>query len=300
MPRSSENREEAEAMTDETDKKKPLESTLSEAKEREDFFRQIVQHIQEAIVIVDRSGVVRSLNPAAERLFNCPASDLVGKTLPFPVHSGKPSYRPIPFRQFNFRRPADGSEVVVEMRVTEVRLRGETYFMANLRDITELAKLRKKAEAPPVIDEITGLYNRHGLSTLLRYQVEMSKRTKRGMWLLVVNLDNLARISDVLGFEAGRRALLEVAEVLRGTFRASDVIARTGDGEFSVVAIGARKESGPALRERLEEKLKEYNAKPDRSFKLSVSIGMAYLDPENPVAIERLFDQARTNMLTGA
>jgi len=275
--------------------KKPLDQMLSGAKEREIFFRQIVEHMGDAVVIVDRKGFVRSLNPAAEHIFATSPKKMVGQKFAFAVHSGKPGFRPIPIQQVKIER-REKDALNAEIRVEEIKLRGATYFMANIRDITELVKLREEKRDLPLIDEFTGLYNQRGLITVAQYQLKMAEQTKKGMWVIVLDLDNLGKIIDILGQNEGKKAILAVVDVLRGTFRASDVIARITENQFAIIAIGALKNSSEALDERLNEKTKDQNEKGNHRFKLSINIGMSYYEPEKPCTIDELLVRAKENM----
>ncbi|RKZ26971.1 hypothetical protein DRQ26_03670 [bacterium] len=277
-------------------KNKPLDKALSSLRERERYFRQIVQHMTDAMIVVDMNNIVRSVNPAAEKLLKIKEDDIVGQKFSLKVHSGKPGYHPIPFQTVKVRT-ADQRELIAEMRVTEVRLKGERFFMANLRDITELAQLREEKQNLPLIDEFTGLYNRRGLLTIAHYQLKTAEQTKRGMWMIDVELDNLDRIRKVLGEDAGGRAILESADLLRNTFRASDVIAYIDDNEFAVIAIGALKDSADSLKNRLLQRIKERNSRKKSKYKLSFSIGMAYFDPDKPCNVDELLARARSDTL---
>ncbi len=93
----------------------------------------IVDNSLDAIVLVDTNNIVRFLNPAAERLFHCDASELLGETLDFPMTAQT--------TEAELVRP-DGSVSVSEMRVSEIEWEGEPCLLASLRDITE----RRQAE----------------------------------------------------------------------------------------------------------------------------------------------------------
>ncbi|MCD6418578.1 PAS domain S-box protein, partial [bacterium] len=56
-------------------KNKPLDKALSSLRERERYFRQIVQHMTDAMIVVDMNNIVRSVNPAAEKLLKIKEDD---------------------------------------------------------------------------------------------------------------------------------------------------------------------------------------------------------------------------------
>ncbi len=143
-----------------------------------------------------------------------------------------------------------------------------------------------------LIDELTGLQSRRGFFALSKQQLKLAKRTKRSMLLIFIDLDGLKKINDTHGHEAGDQALIQVANVLRATFRNSDVMARIGGDEFALLAIEARADSAEILLARLEEKLKDWNGQNNLKFKLSLSSGVAHFDPSNPCSLEELITNA--------
>jgi len=110
--------------------------------------------------------------------------------------------------------------------------------------------------------------------------------------LLFADFDGLKQINDTLGHPEGDRALIETADVLRETFRESDIIARIDGDEFVVLAIETDGAPAEVLTARLQENLEARNAKGDLRYKLSLSMGLARYDPERGCSIDELVAQA--------
>jgi len=103
-------------------------------RESEVRFRHIVTGSADGVVIVDRHGTLRFVNPAAESIFDRKAEELLGKLLGFPLVAGETTEIDI------IRR--GGKPAVAEMRVVETEWEGESACLATIRDVTE----RKRAE----------------------------------------------------------------------------------------------------------------------------------------------------------
>ncbi len=161
-----------------------------------------------------------------------------------------------------------------------------------LRDVSERRRMEEQLRALSITDELTGLHNRRGFFTLAGQQVKISDRSEKGMVLVSVYMDNLMEINDSLGHGEGDLALIEVASVLKESFRGSDIIARIGGDEFAVLQTGALPTTQEVLTKRLEKNLSIRNAAKDRKYMLSISVGVSYYDPHSPRSLEELLLEA--------
>ncbi len=96
--------------------------------ESEKKFRNIIVNNTDCIVIVDRNGIVRFTNPAAELLLGHKANELIGASFGFPVIAGETTELDI--------IKENGDTAVAEMRMVETEWEGEIAYLASLRDIT--------------------------------------------------------------------------------------------------------------------------------------------------------------------
>ncbi|MFQ5841976.1 MAG: HD domain-containing phosphohydrolase, partial [Thermodesulfobacteriota bacterium] len=165
-----------------------------------------------------------------------------------------------------------------------------------VREVLEKQRLAVELRNLILVDGLTGLNNRRGFMILVQQQLKLANRTKMGLLLLFADVDNLKWTNDVLGHNKGDQALIATANILKQTFREPDIIARIGGDEFAVLAIESRKQSAEILMSRLQEKLDAHNAKGRRSYKLSLSVGIAYYDPKCPCSIDELLERADRSM----
>jgi diguanylate cyclase (GGDEF)-like protein len=168
--------------------------------------------------------------------------------------------------------------------------------LTTVGEVLEKQRLATELRKFSLSDELTGLINRRGFMKLAEHQLKLANRAKSEMLLFFVDFDHLKSVNDSLSHYQGDLALIEIADVLKEIFRESDIIARIGGDEFVVLAIDAGGDSGENLLRRLQAKLATHNAKKERRYKLSISVGIAQYDPKCPCPIDELLHRADTLM----
>ncbi len=130
-----------------------------------------------------------------------------------------------------------------------------------------------------IIDELTGLYNRRGFLRLAEHHLELAHRSKKELLLFFVDLDHLKVINDAYGHQEGDQALVRAAEILKETFRSSDIVSRLGGDEFMVLMINVKADEAEAIvQKRLRTNLENYNRFRTAPYELSFSSGTALFD----------------------
>jgi diguanylate cyclase (GGDEF)-like protein len=148
----------------------------------------------------------------------------------------------------------------------------------------------EQLRALTLTDDLTGVHNRRGFLAVAEQQLKLARRNKRELVLLFVDMDDFKSINDRYGHPEGDAALRTAAQILRGTFRDSDVVARMGGDEFVVLAADTG--SSQAIVDRLARSLDQHNAAATRPYRLSFSVGVARFDPAAPPSIEELLATA--------
>ena len=152
--------------------------------------------------------------------------------------------------------------------------------------------LRRSAENLSLIDELTQLKNRRGFFELGGQALKGARRDEHTMALFFMDLNGLKRINDTLGHMMGDEALRDTAEVLRSTFRGSDIVARFGGDEFVALAHLHGKRDVDTLCTRLREHLREFNASGLRPYEVDVSIGSTLIDDPSEHTLEEFVARA--------
>jgi diguanylate cyclase (GGDEF)-like protein len=155
-----------------------------------------------------------------------------------------------------------------------------------------IAALQDDLRRAAAVDPLTHLNNRRGFMPIAEHQLRIAQRTREPVALVFVDVDGLKHVNDTLGHAVGDTLISEAAVVLRTTFRASDLPARMGGDEFCVLLRGESARSAERAVERLQAAVEDANREADRVFELSLSVGIARFDPDEPVSIDRLIEDA--------
>ena len=221
-----------------------------------------------AMYVRDQKGIIKHLNPAAEKLFGWKKAQSIGRAVRSVPADKVNESEELRLRvmhgesilQFETQRlKRDGTRFDVSVTSTPLRhASGDIEdFLTIAIDISERKASEKQIEFLAYRDVLTGLPNR--LLLLDRFQQAVAHAEHEGtqVALLVLDLDNFNAINDSLGHAMGDAMLQGVAERLLECVRESDTISRQGGDEFAIVLSDLR---GPdtllpvlqMMRERLE------------------------------------------------
>ncbi len=286
-------------------KRRRAEEALRESEERSKY---LIEHANELIYRTDDRGNLMFVNPTCVELLGFSEEELVGRHyLSLVKEEAREATEKFYVRQLIKKIPnayqeipvitKDGREIWLGQNSQLVLEQGRVVgFQAIARDITERKRTIEELESLSLTDDLTGLYNRRGFLTLVEQELKHAARTNDRFVLVFADLDGLKQINDQFGHHEGSHAIVKAAEVLKQTFRTSDIIARLGGDEFTVLALAASNENTETIKARLQEKVRRLNLRRELPYELSISIGIVLLDPHSQLSIEELIDKADAAM----
>ena len=125
-------------------------------------------------------------------------------------------------------------------------------------------------------DPLTGLPNRRHFDQRLREDLARVERFNHTLTLMLLDLDGLKDINDLAGHKAGDNALRAVARTLSRNCRTTDLVARIGGDEFTVLASNMTEKEAQSLANRIREALTADRGWVSTSLPpLSLSVGVA-------------------------
>jgi diguanylate cyclase (GGDEF)-like protein/PAS domain S-box-containing protein len=256
---------------------------------RDALLKSIVQSSTDCIVCVDENGIIKTANPAASRLFDCAAHDLVDEPIAkfIALLAGEEADTRLGSLHGLIRecdaRTLKGEVFPVEIAVSRVRLfspvglkpTSERLYTAIVRDIRERRMQQRRLQYQATHDSLTNLPNRAAL--LARLEVALGgDAMPPNVVLLMLDLCRFKEVNDTLGHNVGDRILCEVAQRFQTTLGPDGFIARVGGDEFTVVLDGAATDATVTrLSQSLADSLRAPIDVAGISIEVGVSIGIA-------------------------
>lgn len=176
------------------------------------------------------------------------------------------------------------------------RLRLQTELEQQLRSrAIDLERTRAELHKHTVTDEMTGLTNRRGFYLLAEQALRHAKRRGVTCMIAFLDIDGLTHINETLGHDVGDALLLDMALLLRKTFRASDLVARMGGDEFCVLALDPG-DDALVIRRRIDNRLEGFNRRSQKPYRLSASLGIVCSDPDVETTLDAMLARADESM----
>lgn len=162
--------------------------------------------------------------------------------------------------------------------------------------VDQLYSAKHQLQEQAIKDPLTGLGNRRLLEQRLDIALPMSRRWMHAVSALMIDVDHFKEYNDLYGHQAGDDCLVEIANVLRDTFRRdTDIVVRLGGEEFLVVLLDAGEEESVRLAEAMRGMLQAVGIEHKGSQVndvVTVSIGVAITHSGEPVSLDDIIATA--------
>lgn len=187
---------------------------------------------------------------------------------------------------FEYDLDLNDSQESYEVRMVKT---SETEVIAIIRNITSAKNYREKIEYLSYRDGLTGLYNRRFFEEELN---RLDKDRNLPLCIIMADLNGLKLVNDSFGHLVGDEMLIKVADVLKKTCRADEIIARIGGDEFVIIVTDMGEDQVVNLVKRIESNLVEERV---GDLEISVSIGWS-VKHDNTEIIHDIFRKAENMM----
>ncbi|HWT92121.1 MAG TPA: EAL domain-containing protein, partial [Solirubrobacteraceae bacterium] len=257
-------------------------------------FRALVQHSSDLITVLDEGGTVVYQSPSISKSLGWDPDEIVGTRFDRLVHEAEGAGARLVQLLADGSRYAEGETEVLEcallhrdgtarqMEILHTNLLDDEHvhgIVLNARDISERRAFEEQLAHQAFHDPVTGLANRALFAERVRHAVARNRRDHEGIAVIFLDLDDFKTINDSLGHAAGDRVLLEVAQRLAGSIRASDTAARFGGDEFAILLEGIRDAQEAAdTADRILASLTVPLALAEKELSLRGSLGIALVE----------------------
>jgi diguanylate cyclase (GGDEF)-like protein len=140
-------------------------------------------------------------------------------------------------------------------------------------------------------DGLTDLHNLRGFRLLAEQGLRVANRLRAPFSVLFIDLDDLKKTNDTLGHQVGSDLLIEVAEILKSSFRETDVLGRIGGDEFAVAGQFSEDHIARAAHQ-LEVSAAVANRGRSHPPTLSFSVGCVTMQPGDSETLDSLLARA--------
>ena len=168
-------------------------------------------------------------------------------------------------------------------------------YVSIFSDISTIKQTEARLKQLAHHDGLTGLDNRLTFNNNLQQALIRTQRHKQKVALLFLDLDRFKLINDTLGHATGDRLLRVVAERLKLTARAQDLIARLGGDEFTIILEEiANAEDAATLAQKIIQHVAEPIQLDGQEIATSTSIGISIYpdDASNAADLAKAADTA--------
>jgi diguanylate cyclase (GGDEF)-like protein/PAS domain S-box-containing protein len=236
----------------------------------------IVNTAVDAIITIDEAGVIRSINPATERIFGFEEGELIGRDVSLLMADEDRTHHASHMRRYaesgearilgsgreTIARRKDGTIFPIDISVSEAKVGDDRLFVGLIRDITERKRVEAELQAAKAVaeeaathDPLTGLWNHNRIIEILIEEMSRGDRQGQPVSLAMLDLDHFKHVNDTHGHVVGDEVLREIARRLERAIRVYDSVGRFGGEEFMIVLPGTDRVEAEQAAERIRAEI---------------------------------------------
>lgn len=141
-----------------------------------------------------------------------------------------------------------------------------------------ISHFQRRLEQMATTDPLTGLYNRQVFDASLTQAIERARRNGTDLSLVLIDLDRFKEANDRFGHLNGDRVLRAMTDLLRKSVRRSDVVARWGGEEFTILMEECGEEEAVKTAEELRKRIADdLSIEGEPGLRMTASFGIAAL-----------------------
>ncbi|MCJ8318545.1 MAG: EAL domain-containing protein [Colwellia sp.] len=261
--------------------------------------------LHDAVIRTDKLGNILYINRSCEQLFSVKSQDFVNQqyvkvkesiltddieeNFTATLHALQNEAASDRVFKQTIAVKLNGKLLSIEQDVKGVFSAGGTFdgTVIVLRDVTSAEKLRARLRYQANYDSVTKLFNRYKFEQRLVDAWHDAQDNKQQHALLQLDMDRFKLINDNAGHAAGDQLLRDIGQLLKSVVRQSDVCARIGGDEFSVLLLQVSKENTLKVITKINQAIKELTfSYGGQVFDVGASIGATLINHQSPPLVE--------------
>lgn len=283
-------------------------SKQQRAEERLQINSIVFEHTLEAVVISDENHKILTVNKAFNDITGYEKKEVIGKDFDLlwcdEVDMNLQCQTILGELKQNgswqgevYKRHKNGHPFPAHLSVIEgEKSKDVKHYISIFYDITYRKQSEEKLYQLAHFDTLTGLSNRHAFMHRLKESIETSSRNQTKMAVLFMDLDGFKAINDQYGHDAGDEVLIATAARLKKTIRKSDIVARMGGDEFTVIVENVQDiRSLSVLAQKLIDSVSQEIKMKDSILRVTTSIGIS-IYPDDALDLESVLRHADNAM----
>jgi diguanylate cyclase (GGDEF)-like protein/PAS domain S-box-containing protein len=258
---------------------------------------QVFESMQDGVIVTDPQGRILDFNQAIQQLFPNLTRENIGHYLsalapelePYLTSENISKNNPLSIQKDGISRFYEVRKITINGKQNQ-----KIGIALNIREITEYHKLLEKLQEYAEKDWLTGIWNRRKWMDLAMSEINRSKRYRRPLTIVYLDIDHFKSVNDNLGHEGGDMVLIHLVKNISSQLRANDIFGRIGGEEFVILFPELDKENAQNVTQRLlntvsQEEILAY----DQKLKVTISIGATVWEGEDSkVSLEELIQKA--------
>ncbi len=169
-------------------------------------------------------------------------------------------------------------------------------LLARVKRELKLQSFQEELKLLASTDPLTKLYNRRYFIETTEHLLNIAKREPTEFALIMLDIDKFKNINDSYGHQVGDNVIIQLANILIGNQRKSDIICRYGGEEFVILLVDTSIEGAEKIAEKIRESAESdsltINSSEELSYTVSLGVAQVNLLDENSIesALKRADD----------
>ncbi|MEQ8666947.1 MAG: EAL domain-containing protein [Rhodospirillales bacterium] len=234
------------AARDVTERQRSIRNIL----DREERLRRTMDTVNDAIVVIDETGVIESVNAAASTIFEYSSRELVNRRFETLIdessseegvidvlkHAALGNTGASAFQVIEMRGRRKGDDTFpLEISVSTMTFDSRRVLIGSIRDISERKAYERELHRMATCDALTGLPNRYLFEQQLDAAIENADRLGGGFSVMSCDLNAFKSINDALGHVFGDKVLRAAAERIKNILDGRGFFAHFGGDDFFIL-----------------------------------------------------------------